>query len=124
MSHQAAAANVHPVPRMPSANPADTRNDPVPALRREVKLLLVDQRTELEQRRAIEDEIREAKTFILAYVERLEQLCMREAEARKAMEFWRQEAERMAQERPGYLQWVGHYLSEFKSRLIALGLHR
>jgi hypothetical protein len=109
---------------MPLENPADGPDDPVPALRREMKLLLVDQRTELEQRRALEDEMREAKKFILAYVERVEQLSEMEAEARKAMEFWRGEAERLAQEKPRYLKWAGHYLSELKGRLVALRSHR
>ena len=120
MPNQTAAANVHPFDCMPVDNPADGPDDPIPALRREMQLLLVDQRTELEQKRALEEEMREAKKFILAYVERVEQLCAMEAEARKAMEFWRGEAERLAQERPRYLRWAGHYLSELKSRLVAL----
>jgi hypothetical protein len=120
MPNQIAPANVHPFHCMPLDIPADRPDDQVPALRREMKLLLVDQRTELEQRRALEDEMREAKKFILAYVERVEQLCVMEAEARKAMEFWRGEAERLAQERPRYLRCAGHYLSELKCRLVAL----
>src|SRR5512145_67657 len=103
MPNQTAAANVHPLDCVPLEDPADGPDDPVPALRLETKLLLVDQRTELEQRQALEDEMREAKKFILAYVERVEQLCEMEAEARKAMEFWRGEAERLARERPRYL---------------------
>jgi hypothetical protein len=46
-----------------------------------------------------------------------------EAEARKAMEFWRGEAERLAQRKPRYLEWAGHYLSELKIRLVALRSH-
>jgi hypothetical protein len=103
-----AAAKVHPFHcMMPSANPADTP-DPLPVLRREMKLLLIEQdllRIELEQRRANEDDVREAKECILAYVERVEQLCVMEAEARKAMEFWQREAQRMAQERPRWSRW-------------------
>ena len=112
MSYQTAAANVHPFHcMMPSANPADT-SDPLPVLRREMKLLLIEQellRIELEQRRANEDEVREAKECILAYVERVEQLCVMEAEARKAMEFWQREAQRMAQERPRWSRWGWHF---------------
>jgi hypothetical protein len=107
----------------PSANPADGP-DPLPVLRREMKLLLIERdllRTELEQRRAIEDELQEAERFILAYVA---QLYAMEAEARKAMEFWRGEAERLARERPRYLKWAEHYLSELRSRLVALRPHR
>ena len=114
MPNQTAAANFRPVHcMMPSANPADGP-DPLSALRREMKLLLVEQnmmRIELNQRRAAEDELREAKEFILAYVERVEQLSVIEAEARKAMEFWRREAERMAQERPRYSRWGGTIFS-------------
>jgi hypothetical protein len=114
MPNQTAAANFRPVHcMMPPANPAD-RPDPVSALRREMKLVLVEQnmmRIELNQRRAAEDELREAKEFILAYVERVEQLSVIEAEARKAMEFWRREAERMAQERPRYSRGGGTIFS-------------
>ena len=98
---------------MPSANPADGP-DPLSALRREMKLLLVEQkmmRIELNQRRAAEDELCEANEVILAYLERVEQLNVMQAEARKAMEFWRREAERMAQERPRYLRWGGTIFS-------------
>ena len=98
---------------MPSANPADGP-DSLSALRREMKLVLVEQnlmRAELNQRRAAEDELREATEFILAYVERVEQLRVIEAETRKAMEFWRREAERLAQERPRYSRWGGTILS-------------
>jgi hypothetical protein len=70
MPSQTAAANVHPSPYMPPDNPVDRQDDPVPALR-EMKLLLVDQRTGLERRSALEDEMRDAKKFILAYVEQV-----------------------------------------------------
>jgi hypothetical protein len=95
---------------MPSANPAERWDDPVPALRREMKLLLVERdlmRAELAQRRA-----------------EVERLAVMEAESRKAMEFWRREAERMPQERRHHSQWGWHLLFRLKSRLIALGSHR
>jgi hypothetical protein len=95
---------------MPPPNPAERPDDAVPALRREMRLLLVEQdlmRAELAQRRA-----------------EVEQLSVMEAEARKAMEFWRREAERMAQERRRYSQWGWHFLFNLKDRLIALGSHR
>ena len=88
-----------------------------------MKLLLVEQdlmRIELNQRRAAEDELREANEVILAYVERVEQLSVIQAEPR---EFWQREAERMAQERPRYSRWGWHYLFRLKSRLVALGPH-
>ena len=124
MPNQTPAVKVRPFHcMMPSANPADGP-DPLSALRREMKLLLVEQelmRIELNQRRAAEDELREANEVILAYVERVQQLSVMEAEAR---EFWQREAERMAQERPRYSRWGWHYLFRLKSRLVALCSHR
>ena len=68
MPNQTAAANVRPFHcMMPSASPADGP-DPLSVLRREMKLLLVEQdlmRIELNQRRAAEDELREAKELFL-----------------------------------------------------------
>ena len=117
MPNQTPAVKVRPFHcMMPSANPADGP-DPLSALRREMKLLLVEQDM-------MRIELREAKEFILAYVERVEQLSVMEAEARKAMKFWQREAERMAQERPRYSQWGWHYLFRLKSRLVALCSHR
>jgi hypothetical protein len=125
MPNQTAAASFRPFHcMMPSANPANGP-DPLSVLRREMKLVLVEQnmmRIELNQRRAAEDELRQAKEYIRAYVERVEQLSVIEAETRKAMEFWRREAERMAQERPRYLRWGGT-IFRLKSRLVALGSH-
>jgi hypothetical protein len=93
--------NPHPFHCMiPSAHEAD-RTDPLPVLRREMKLLLIEHellRIELGRRHAIEDELREAKDIILAYAERVEQLSVMEAEARN-------EAQRMAQKRPRYSRW-------------------
>jgi hypothetical protein len=90
---------------MPSANPVERPDDPVPALRREMRLLLVEQelmRAELAQRRA-----------------EAEQLSVMQDETRKAMEFWRREAESMAQERRRYSQSGWDFLIRLKSRLIA-----
>jgi hypothetical protein len=126
MPNQTPAANVRPFHcMMPSANPADGP-DPLSALRREMKLLLIEQdlmRIELNQRRAAEDELHDAKESILAYVEQVEQLSVMEAEARKAMEFWRREAERMAQERPRYSRWRWSYLSRLRGGLVAWAQH-
>src|SRR5262245_7894997 len=94
MPNQTTAANVRPFHcMMPWHNQADGP-DSLPALRREMKLLLVEQnlmQIELNQRRAAEAELREAKELVLAYAE---QLSVMEAEVRKAMELWRREAER------------------------------
>src|SRR5262245_24570712 len=116
MPNQTAAANVR---LLPWAKQADG-GDPLPALRREMKLLLVEQnlmQIELNQRRAAEGELREAKELFLAYVE---QLSVMEAELRKAIELWRREAERMAQEKPRYSRWGWHYPFRLKSPLVAL----
>jgi hypothetical protein len=88
-----------------------------------MKLLLVEQdlmRSELAQRRA-----------------EVQQISVMEAETRRAMEFWRREAERMAsreatliaqtdnaRDAGNFAQWVWHFLFRLKSRLIALGAHR
>jgi hypothetical protein len=120
MPTQIAAANVHPFHCMsPSANPADG-SDPVPVLRREMKLMLIEQnllRVELEQRRAQEDELLQAKEVILAYVERVEQLGAMEAEARKGMEYWRREAQSLGQPRPRRSGWR-NYLSHLRAVLV------
>ena len=125
MPNQIAAANVRPFHcMMPPANEADGP-EPLSALRREMKLLLIEQnlmRIELNQRRAAEAELREAKELIIAYVERVEQLSAMEAEAQKEMEFWRREAERMAQEKSRKSRWGWYYLFRLKCRLVALRL--
>src|SRR5262245_42031268 len=105
---------------IPSTKPAD-RQDPLPILQQEIRLLLIEQkrlRAELEQKRAAEDELQKAREFIVAYVERADQIGVMEAEARKAMEFWRREAQRLAEERPLWSQWRWHF-SRLKIRCLA-----
>jgi hypothetical protein len=123
MANQTTAANVHPVHcMMPSAIAGD-RLDPLPALRREMKLLLIERdqlRAEVEERRATEDQLREAKEFLLGYVEWVEQLSVMEAEARKATEFWQGEAQRlsaMAQNRPHWSRWLSRHLAPLNAAL-------
>jgi hypothetical protein len=120
MPTQTTVASFHPFHCMsPSANLAEGP-DSLPVLRREMKLLLIEQnllRVELEQRRALEDELREAKEFILAYVEKVEQLSVMEAEARKAMEYWRREAQCMRQQRSRHSGWRD-YLSHLRAALV------
>jgi hypothetical protein len=97
--------------------------DPLPALRREMKLLLIERdqlRAELEERRATEDQLREAKEFLLGYVEWVEQLSVMEAEARKTTEFWQGEAERlsaMVQNRPPSSRWWSRNLADLRAAL-------
>ena len=84
MSNQSAAANVHPFMRTSSAPYPDV-SDPVPILRREITLL----RIEMEHLRGKEDEARQMKEFLLAYVERVEHL-------RADRDRWQREAERLS----------------------------
>jgi hypothetical protein len=94
---------------MSSADPAEKWDDPVSALRREMKLLRVERdllRTKLAASRATEDDLRE----------QVERLSVMEAEARKAVRFWRREAERMPQESPHHSQWGWRFLFRLKGR--------
>ena len=123
MPTQTPVANVHPFHcMMPSAIPADEL-DPLPVLRREMKLLLIERdqlRAEVEKRRATEDQFLEAREFLLGYVEWVEQLSVMEAEARKATEFWQGEAQRlsaMAQNRPHRSRWWSRYLPALRAAL-------
>ena len=103
MPNHIAAANVHPF--QPRTRGVDF-NDALLVLRREMSLLLIERdllRIEVKERRAREDELRQAKEFFLGYVEWVEQLSVMEAETRKAVEFWQGEAQRfsaMARNRP------------------------
>jgi len=109
MLNQTAAANVRPFHcMMPPTNQADGP-DPLSALRREMKLLRVERdllRTKLAASRATEDDLRE----------QVERLSVMEAEARKAVRFWRREAERMPQESPHHSQWGWRFLFRLKGR--------
>ena len=87
-------------------------------------LVLVEEnlmRTELDQRRAAEDELREEKEFILAYVERVEELRVIEAETRKAMEFWRLRSGTSGSSEAALFTMGWHYPFRLKGRLVALG---
>jgi hypothetical protein len=123
MPTQTPVANVHPFHcMMPSTIPGDEL-DPLPVLRREMKLLLIERdklRAEVEKRRATEDQLLEAREFLLGYVEWVEQLSVMEAEARKATEFWQGEAQRlsaMAQNRPHRSRWWSRYLPALRAAL-------
>jgi len=84
MSNQSAAANVHPFMRT-SSTPDPDASDPLPIMRREVTLL----RIEMENLRGKEDEARNMKEFLLAYVKRVEHL-------RANRDQWQREAERLS----------------------------
>jgi FtsZ-binding cell division protein ZapB len=84
MSNQSTVANVHPLARTSPAPDPDA-SDPVPIMRREIKLL----RTETERLRGKEDEARKIKEFLLAYVDQVEHL-------RANRDEWQREAERLS----------------------------
>jgi hypothetical protein len=94
-----------------------TLNDALLVLRREMSLVLIERdllRTEVIERRAREDELRQAREFFHAYVEWVEQLSVMEAEARKEAEFWQEEAQRfsaLAQNRTLWSRWRSHYVA-------------
>ena len=95
MSNQSAAANVHSfVHKIPPPETADA-SDPVPIMRRQITLLNI----EVEHLRAKEDEAREIKEILFAYVERVEQL-------RENRDEWQREAERLSAVMGQVPRWV------------------
>jgi hypothetical protein len=120
MPNHTAAPNVH---RFHPRTPGVDSNDALLVLRREMSLLIIERnllRIEVKERRAREDELRQAREFLLGYVEWVEQLSVMEAEARKATEFWQGEAQRlsaMAQNRPHRSRWWSRYLPALRAAL-------
>jgi len=102
MPNQPAAANAHhPATPLPGSQPWEAP-DPLPVMRRELKLLLIEVnvlRVEVEQLRAMEREARNTEEFLSASVKRL----------MESRDHWRQEAERLraliAQVPPWSLFW-------------------
>jgi FtsZ-binding cell division protein ZapB len=95
MSNQSAAANVHSfVRKIPPPETGDT-SDPMPIMRRQITLLNI----EVEHLRAKEDEAREIKETLLAYVEWVEQL-------RENRDEWQREAERLSAVMGQVPRWV------------------
>ena len=89
MSNQPAAANRHHLaaPFFPGSQPWEAP-DPLPVMRRELKLLLIEMnvlRVEVEQLRAIEREARNTEEFLSGSVSRLID----------SRDHWRREAERL-----------------------------
>src|SRR5262245_4740322 len=114
---------------MPPAIPGD-ESDPLPVLRREMKLLVIERdqlRAEVQERRATEDQLREAREFLAGYGEWVEQLSVMEAEARKATEFWQGEAERlsaMVQNESRWSRWWSRCLTASRGALASHGARR
>jgi len=95
MSNQSAAANVHSfVHKIPPPETADA-SDPVPIMRRQITLLNI----EVEHLRAKEDEAREIKEILFAYIERVEQL-------RENRDEWQREAGRLSAVMAQVPRWV------------------
>ena len=95
MSNQLAAANVHSfVRKIPPPETADA-SDPVPIMRRQITLLNL----EVKHLRAKEDEARDIKEILIAYVERVEQL-------RENRDEWQREAGRLSAVMAQVPRWV------------------
>ena len=95
MSNQSAAANVHSfVRKIPPPETADP-SDPVPIMRRQITLLNL----EVKHLRAKEDEARDIKEILIAYVERVEQL-------RENRDEWQREAGRLSAVMAQVPRWV------------------
>ena len=89
MSNQPAATNRHHLaaPFFPGSQPWEAP-DPLPVMRRELKLLLIEMnvlRVEVEQLRAMKREARDREEFLSASVNRL----------MESRDHWRREAERL-----------------------------
>jgi hypothetical protein len=88
MPNQSAAANArHLASPFPGPQPWEAP-DPLPVMRRELKLLLIEMnvlRVEVEQLRAMEREARNTEEFLSAAVNRI----------MESRDHWRQEAERL-----------------------------
>ena len=102
MPNQRAAPNAHHLATpFPASQPWEAP-DPLPVMRRELKLLLIEMnalRVEIEQLRAMEREARNTEEFLSASVDRL----------MESRDQWRREAERLhaliAQVPPWSLFW-------------------
>jgi hypothetical protein len=88
MPNQSAAANAHHLASpFPGPQPWEAP-DPLPVMRRELKLLLIEMnvlRVEVEQLRAMEREARNTEEFLSAAVNRI----------MESRDYWRREAERL-----------------------------
>jgi len=89
MPNQPAAANAHHLATsFPAPQPWEAP-DPLPVMRRELKLLLIEMsvlRVEVEQLRAMEQEARNTEEFLSASVNRI----------MESRDQWRREAERLS----------------------------
>ena len=111
MPNQPAAANAHHLATsFPGPQPWEAP-DPLPVMRRELKLLLIEMsvlRVEVEQLRAMEQEARNTEEFLSASVNRI----------MESRDQWRREAERLraliAQVPPWSLFW-GRCVDAFKA---------
>jgi hypothetical protein len=104
MPTQPAAANAHHLATTFPGPQAWEAPDPLPVMRRELKLLLIEMnvlRVEVEQLRAMKREARDTEEFLTASVNQL----------MESRDYWRREAERLraliAQVPPWSLFWWG-----------------
>jgi hypothetical protein len=110
MPNQSAAANAHHLATpFPGSQPWEAP-DPLPVMRRELKLLLIEMnvlRVEVEQLRAIKREARDREEFLTASVNRL----------MDSRDHWRREAEHLralVAQAPPWLQFWWHCVDAFK----------
>jgi hypothetical protein len=110
MPNQSAAANAHHLATpFPGSQPWEAP-DPLPVMRRELKLLLIEMnvlRVEVEQLRAIKREARDREEFLTASVNRL----------MDSRDHWRREAEHLralVAQAPPWSQFWWHCVDAFK----------
>jgi len=116
MLNQSVASNDCPlVTTFPASQPWDTP-DPLPVMRREMKLLLIEigqLRTEVEQLRAKEEELQNVKEFLYRVIE--------------SRNDWQREAQRLRAliaKVPPWLLFCGRCLKVFKASRDGFDLHQ
>jgi FtsZ-binding cell division protein ZapB len=93
------ATNLHPLVRISPTPQSANASDPLPVMRREMKLLLIELqllRVEVEQLRAMEDQARRTREFLSAYVNRI----------MESRDQWQREAERLSALISRVPQWL------------------
>ena len=120
MPNQPATANMHHLSLFPVPQPWDAP-DPLPIMRREMKLLLIELnvlRVEVEQLRALKEEVRNTEECFSASIKHI----------KASRDQWRREAERLrslTDTAPAQVRWLDRLLSHPSVRLalsLAMGL--
>ena len=112
MPNQPATANMHHLSLFPVPQPWDAP-DPLPIMRREMKLLLIELnvlRVEVEQLRALKEEVRNTEECFSASIKHI----------KASRDQWRREAERLrslTDTAPAQVRWLDRLLSHPSVRL-------